>query len=119
MSNDKAKTNVKQVKPYPLEGELTKDTAKITLSIMRVGIKGLVAHVLSGICQVGVHYECQFTLPTALLAVHAHTQVYKTYDGVDPKTHKPERIVELLFVKLPEEEQKKIRTFLTSIGQWE
>ncbi len=98
---------------------MVKGGVKVVLAIVRVSPKGLVAQIRSGICQVGIHYECQFTLPVSIYAVHANVQVYKTYDGVEAKTRKIQRIAEVLFVKLPDADQNKIRNFLTAIGQKE
>ena len=121
MAVDKKKKVVvrKKIKPYPIEGVMMKGTVKVVLAIIRISPKGLVAQIRSGICQVGIHYECQFSLPVSVYAVHAHVQVYKTYDGIESKTHKIQRLAEMLFVKLPDSDQNKIRGFLESIGQKE
>ncbi len=98
---------------------MVKGTVKVVLAIVRVSPKGIVAQIRSGICQVGIHYECQFTLPVSVYAVHANVQVYKTYDGIESKTHKIQRIAEMLFIKLPDGDQNKIRNFLNAVGQKE
>jgi hypothetical protein len=109
----------KKVSAYPLSGEMVHGTAKVVLSVVRVSVKGLVADVVSGICQVGVHYQCQFTLPTSAFAVHTQCQVSKTHDGIHPRTGKVARQVQVLFIKLADAEKNKIRNFLATIGQRE
>jgi len=115
----KPKVVRKKIKAYPLDGEMLHGTAKVMLDVIRVSPKGFVAHVRSGICHVGIHYQCTLTLTVSRLPVHSDGQVWKTYDGVDPKTRGVLRVVEVLFVKLADAERAKIRQFLSAIGQRE
>lgn len=119
MPSDAKMRKVKKVSPYPIEGEMVHGGTKVGLSILRIGVRGLVANVKSGICHVGVNYQCQFSLPTSSFAVHTEGQVFKTHDGINPKTGAVGRTVEVLFKNLPDGERSKIKTFLAKIGQKE
>ncbi len=109
----------KKVSPYPFAGEMTHGAVKVLLSIERVSPKGLIAHVVSGICHVGTHYQCQFWLPQGRDPVLVEGKVFKTFDrSTDPKDFKKiERLTEVLFLKLSEKDQKAILTFMRVVGQ--
>ena len=109
----------KKVSPYPIDGEMIAGGTKILLSIVMVSQKGMVAQVKTGMCHVGVHYQCQFFLPTARGPVRVEGKVFKTFDrSTDPKNIKKiERITEVLFVKMTDEDKSKVSSFMKAIGQ--
>lgn len=109
----------KKIKAYPLEGELVHGASKVVLDVMRVSPKGIIAQVKSGICHVGVKYTVNLILNVSRVQVTSEGQVSRTYDGVHPKTRAISRMMELLFVKIPDTEVQKIRNFLAAIGQKE
>lgn len=109
----------KKIKAYPFDAEMIHGGAKVVMNVMRVTPKGFVAQVVNGICHVGIHYQCTLTLTGSRMPVVSEGQVWKTFDGLDPKTKGVQRMVEVLFVKLPDSERSKIHSFLTAIGQRE
>ncbi len=119
--NTKAKKAAPEKKlkaPYPISGEMTFNTSKVRLSILRVSPQGLVAKVDSGICHVGVHYVCQFELPNTRAPVQVEGKVSKTSDrAVGRKQLSVERMVEVLFLKLNDSDREKIVSFMNAIGQ--
>ncbi len=109
----------KKVSPYPFAGEMTHGAVKVVLSIERVSPRGMIAHVKSGICYVGTHYQCQFWLPQTRDPIQVEGKVFKTFDrSTDPKDLKKiERLTEVLFLKLKEADQKAIQSFMKAVGQ--
>lgn len=118
-NENNGKVVYKKVKAYPLDGEMSKGTSKVVIGVMRLMPKGFIAHVRSGIPHVGMIYSCVLTLPISGTVINADAKVFKTFDGIDPKTEKAQRMVEVLFIKLPDAENLKIRSFLSAIGQKE
>jgi hypothetical protein len=120
---DPKKKNVKVVKkkisPYPIEGEMVHGAVKISLAIMRVSPRGMVAQVKAGMCLVGTHYQCQFYLPQSRFPVQVEGKVFKTYDRTtDLKNIKKiERITEVIFINLNDAEKAKVSSFMQTIGQ--
>jgi hypothetical protein len=41
-------------------------------------------------------------------------QAFKTNDGLNPKTHKVERFTEVLFIKLPDTDRLRIKSFIAA-----
>ena len=110
----------KKISPYPIEGEMILGAVKVPVAITMVSAKGFVADLKNnGICQVGVHYECHFTLPQSRYPMVVHGKVFKTFDrSVDPKDLKKiQRMVEVLFFDLKENDKAKILGFMKAIGQ--
>lgn len=121
MSSDNAKAPKvvrRKVKPYPIAGVLDKGGQKFELEIILLTPKGLIGKLKSGMCFVGVHYQCQFELPVSRIGVNTEVKVWKTYDkSLDPKQGLVERMVEVLFVKLNKTDKQNISSFLSAIGQ--
>lgn len=119
----KPKKNVKVVKkkvsPYPFEGEMISGAVKVSLSIIRVSHRGLIAQIKAGMCHVGSHYQVQFFLPQTRFPVHVEGKVFKTFDrSTDPKdVKKIERMTEVLFLKISNADKERITSFMNAIGQ--
>ncbi|MGE4131761.1 MAG: hypothetical protein AB7F86_08980 [Bdellovibrionales bacterium] len=106
------------MKPYPIDAVMTKETAKVEMSIVMLNSRGFVAQVKTGIPYVGIHYQCQFEIPLSRVPIQTEVQVFKTFDKAqNAKGSAVERMTEVLFIGLKEEIKAKIDSFNQSIRQ--
>jgi hypothetical protein len=97
-----------------VDGEMVLGTSKIVLKILRLDPRGFVAQVVSGLVHVGTHYQVTIHLPDSRVPMQVTGQAFKTNDGLNPKTHKVERFTEVLFIKLPDTDRLRIKSFIAA-----
>lgn len=109
---------VKKVRPYPFPGELVMGAQKSAVDVVYIGQIGLIAKLHNQILHVGAFHQIAFDLPVSHEHFDIKVRVLKTYDkSTDPKQVKVERMAELHFQGLTQEQQKSIVAFITAIGQ--
>jgi hypothetical protein len=114
-----AQENKRSIRPYPIPSQLESGGVKVPVEIVRLNLLGAIIKLHEKIVHVGEHYNLEFQLPVLhAQVVVAATRVLKTYDkALNPKEHKVERMAELHFQKLTEEQREHILTFIRTIGQ--
>ncbi|MBX3021098.1 MAG: hypothetical protein KF799_05420 [Bdellovibrionales bacterium] len=119
MSAGKPQTVIKKVKAYPIETALDLNGAKKPIEVILLTTAGFLARLKGpGIVHVGEYYTTSFELPVLQTLVGGEVRVIKTYDrSVDPKAKVVDRMAELHFESLTEEQRKNILSFLSAIGQ--
>lgn len=111
-------TTTKKVKPYPFQGTLDVNGAKVSIEIQYLSTQGFLANLKNQMAVVGQHYQVNFELPVLNNLILSPVRAIKTYDRVvDPKLHLVERLAEFHFQGLTEESTQHIVAFLNAIGQ--
>jgi hypothetical protein len=117
-SDASAKVPAKRIKPYPFEGLLEHNGAKLPVAVLHVATEGVIVKLSTQFVKVGEHCQLVFELPVLQKFVNSAVRVLKTYDkAVNLKEHHVERLAEFHFEKLSEEYQGYIQSFLRAITQ--
>ncbi|MCC7404342.1 MAG: hypothetical protein IT288_08085 [Bdellovibrionales bacterium] len=112
---------VKKVPPYPIEIQVPWEGKIALMKILKLTERGAIVDTLGAILPVGVVIEnTRFVLPTTDIAIMGPMKVMKNHDRVlgDRITNQTiQRLSELQFVKLSENDRNEVRRFLVRIKQ--
>ena len=121
MKKRETKGTVKKIQPYPFDIIIELSTGKVTLSILRLVLHGILVDMKSAIFKPGDKFSMEFSLPAKKGFIKTSGKVIKTYDhfvGAN-KGSAAKRIAEIHFepYPLPEIDRLKVKDFLKAIRQ--
>lgn len=114
---------VKKVKPYPFEINIYKNGKVIPGKVLKLTMVGLMADMKHEVLKVGDIWPADFTLPVVGHRIEVELRVIKTFDrfaagpGRSADSSVAERIVELHFNKISDEQKRAVNRFLVTIKQ--
>lgn len=108
----------KNVKPYPFDAMLELNAQKTPVEVVFVSAKGAIVRLKTQILHVGKYYQMTFVIPVSHQPINAKIRVLKTYDKtLDLKEKTVDRLAELHFQDLTNEQRSRINAFTAAIGQ--
>jgi hypothetical protein len=109
---------VKKVKPYPFDASLAQNGTQKPVEVLFLNKDGMIVRLNKVFVHPGEHHQIQFELPVSGGNVFSQVRVMKTYDkAMDAKVKQVERMAELRFENLTDDQKAYIFSFLSAIGQ--
>ena len=116
--DEAAHVRKKKVPPYPIMAQLENAGTKAAVELLVVNAAGFMARLTTQLIHVGNYHQIELELPLMRVPIVARCRVVKTYDKVtDSRVRTVERMVEMHFEKLTEEQRHHIQEFMRIIGQ--
>lgn len=112
-----ADVKIKKVKPYPIATQFVGKTGTVQGQIIKLVTRGFIADMQGHVLKVGDIMQISFELPVIKYAVQQNAKVMKTYDRPNLQTHGIDRLAELQFSVISDEQQQYILKFLQMIRQ--
>ena len=112
-----SKVKVVKVQPYPFPISFIKDGKPVQGEVIKLGQKGAIIRSQMVILSVAEEFDVQFEIPVFKNQLQLHAKVMKTYDRALLKEKGVERLAELLFPNITNEQIRTIYKFLVAIRQ--
>lgn len=108
---------VVKVQPYPFPITITRDGKPVPGEVIKLAQKGAIIRCQTAIFSVAEEFDVQFEIPVFKNQLQLHAKVMKTYDRALLKEKGVERLAELLFTNITNEQIRTIYKFLVAIRQ--
>lgn len=108
---------IKKVKPYPIPTQFVGKSGPVQGQIIKLVPRGFIADMQGHVLKVGDILQIAFEIPVLKFVIQQNAKVIKTYDRANPQTHGIDRLAELQFSSISDEQQQKILKFLQMIRQ--
>jgi len=110
---------IKKVKPYPIPTQFVGKSGPVQGQIIKLVTRGFIADMQGHVLKVGDIVQVAFEIPVLKFVVQQSAKVIKTYDRPNLQTHGIDRLAELQFSVVSDEQQHQILKFLQMIRQKE
>ncbi len=116
MSNPKNEIKVK-VQPYPFSIAILREGKTDVAQVLRLAQKGAILSVGGLVFTAGSEFQVSFEIPVHKVEMNLMAKVIKTYDRAVLNEKRVERLIEIQFPKITNEEIRSIHKFLVAIKQ--